>query len=77
VARYAKVFRSEKPFLKGAQAVIEAMLQSPNFIFWMEQTSQSEDGKATPRHPSFLISSGTPRLTMPAGCGGAGRVRTR
>jgi hypothetical protein len=28
----------EKTFLKGAQAVVEAMLQSPNFIFWMEQT---------------------------------------
>jgi hypothetical protein len=38
VARYTKVFRSEKPFLKGAQTVIEAMLQSPDFIFWLDQT---------------------------------------
>jgi Protein of unknown function (DUF1592)/Protein of unknown function (DUF1588)/Protein of unknown function (DUF1587)/Protein of unknown function (DUF1595)/Protein of unknown function (DUF1585) len=38
VARYTTVFRSETTFLKGAQVVIEAMLQSPNFIFWMEQT---------------------------------------
>ena len=38
VARYAAIFRAERGFLKGAQAVIEAMLQSPGFIFWMEQT---------------------------------------
>ncbi len=61
VARYSKLFRSEKPFLtsakgrvlprrqeeelarnisflKGAQAVIEAMLQSPDFIFWLDET---------------------------------------
>ena len=38
VARYTNVFRSEKPFLKGAQTVIEAMLQSPDFIFWLDET---------------------------------------
>jgi hypothetical protein len=38
VARYTSVFRSEKPFLKGAQTVIEAMLQSPDFIFWLDET---------------------------------------
>jgi len=38
IARYASVFRSEKEFLKGAQAVIEAMLQSPNFVFWLDRT---------------------------------------
>jgi len=38
VARYANVFRSEKQFLKGAQTVIEAMLQSPDFIFWLDET---------------------------------------
>jgi hypothetical protein len=38
VARYTTIFRTERVFLKGAQAVIEAMLQSPSFIFWMEQT---------------------------------------
>ena len=38
VTRYAAIFRTEREFLKGAQAVIEAMLQSPSFIFWMEQT---------------------------------------
>jgi hypothetical protein len=38
VERYTNVFRSEKPFLKGAQTVIEAMLQSPDFIFWLDET---------------------------------------
>jgi hypothetical protein len=38
VARYADVFRSEKQFLRGAQTVIEAMLQSPEFIFWLDET---------------------------------------
>jgi hypothetical protein len=38
VVRYTKVFRSEKPFLRGAQTVIEAMLQSPDFIFWLDET---------------------------------------
>jgi hypothetical protein len=38
VARYTNVFRSEESFLKGAQAVIEAMLQSPDFIFWLDET---------------------------------------
>jgi hypothetical protein len=38
--RYEAIFRTKKTFLTGAQAVIEAMLQSPNFIFWLEQTSE-------------------------------------
>ncbi len=38
VARYINMFRSEKSFFKGAQIVIEAMLQSPDFIFWLDQT---------------------------------------
>ncbi len=37
VVRYANVFRS-KPFLKGAQIVVEGMLQSPDFIFWLDAT---------------------------------------
>jgi hypothetical protein len=38
VARYTSIFRSQGTFLKGAQAIVETMLQSPGFIFWMEQT---------------------------------------
>jgi len=37
-ARYTAIFRKQPTFLKGAQAVIEAMLQSPSFLFWMEET---------------------------------------
>jgi hypothetical protein len=39
VDRYQLLFKAEKEFLKGAQAVIEAMLQSPNFVFRLEETS--------------------------------------
>lgn len=37
--RYERIFRARRTFLAGSQAVIEAMLQSPNFLFWLEQTS--------------------------------------
>ncbi len=37
--RYASLFDVEKDFLKGAQLVIEAMLQSSNFLFRLENTS--------------------------------------
>ncbi len=36
--RYEAIFRRQKTFLGGAQAVIEAMLQSPSFLFWLEET---------------------------------------
>ena len=39
IARYDALFQAQSDFLKGAQTVIEAMLQSPSFLFWMEQTS--------------------------------------
>jgi hypothetical protein len=39
VDRYQLLFKTEKEFLKGAQAVIEAMLQSPNFVFRLEETA--------------------------------------
>ena len=39
---YDGIFKAERDFLKGAQAVIEAMLQSPAFLFWMEDTSRPE-----------------------------------
>jgi mono/diheme cytochrome c family protein len=35
-ARYRKLFAREPDFLKGAQIVTEAMLQSPNFLFHLE-----------------------------------------
>ncbi len=42
LARYRGIFKSETGFLKGAQAVIEAMLQSPNFLFRLEETPNAK-----------------------------------
>lgn len=41
VKRYATLFAREADFLKGAQLVVEAMLQSPNFLFRLDDTSNS------------------------------------
>src|SRR5204862_3353757 len=38
VAWHLAIFKAEKKFLDGAQAVIETMLQSPSFVFWLEHT---------------------------------------
>jgi len=38
IAWHQTIFKGEKTFLGGAQAVIETMLQSPSFIFWLEET---------------------------------------
>jgi hypothetical protein len=35
---HTAIFKGEKTFLAGAQAVIETMLQSPSFLFWLEET---------------------------------------
>ncbi len=40
--RYQKLFTQEKEFLRGAQLVVEAMLQSPNFLFRVERPSDPE-----------------------------------
>ena len=37
--RYEALLAREPDFLKGAQLVVEAMLQSPNFLFWLDATS--------------------------------------
>jgi len=34
--RYQRLLSSDPEFLKGAQLVVEAMLQSPNFLFWLD-----------------------------------------
>ncbi len=36
--RYVALFGHEREFLKGAQLVVEAMLQSPNFLFRLDAT---------------------------------------
>jgi hypothetical protein len=40
--RYAALFSTETDFMKGAQLVVEAMLQSPNFLFRLDQTPNEE-----------------------------------
>ena len=37
-ARYTALFETQKDAIAGAQLVIEAMLQSPNFLFWLDDT---------------------------------------
>src|SRR5262249_19369175 len=37
--RYEELFRLETDFFKGAQLVVEAMLQSPHFLFRLDETS--------------------------------------
>ena len=40
--RYTALFSQETDFLKGAQLVVEAMLQSPNFLFRLDETSRPD-----------------------------------
>jgi uncharacterized protein DUF1592/uncharacterized protein DUF1588/uncharacterized protein DUF1587/uncharacterized protein DUF1595/uncharacterized protein DUF1585 len=42
IARFEALFKRQGDFLQGAQAVIETILQSPSFLFWMEQASRPE-----------------------------------
>jgi hypothetical protein len=39
VRRYETLFQKERDFAKGAQLVVEAMLQSPNFLFRLDETT--------------------------------------
>jgi hypothetical protein len=42
VRRYAALFMRETDFLKGAQLVVEAMLQSPSFLFRLDDTANPQ-----------------------------------
>jgi hypothetical protein len=65
VSRYRTVFRAEKGFLKGAQAVIEAMLQSPNFLFWLEETPNPKwKPYATASRLAYFIWDTTPDAAL-------------
>ncbi len=84
-ARYGALFAAEKDFLKGAQAVIEAMLQSPAFLFWMESTPRLDwKPYATASRLSYFLWSTMPddalldsaakgELATPAGVESAAR----
>ena len=40
--RYQALFAKQGDFIKGAQLVVEAMLQSPNFLFRLEETANPQ-----------------------------------
>jgi hypothetical protein len=42
LSRYSELFAGQGDFLEGARIVMEAMLQSPNFLFWLDSTSMPE-----------------------------------
>ncbi|HEV8038579.1 MAG TPA: DUF1592 domain-containing protein [Bryobacteraceae bacterium] len=42
VQRYSRLFARETDFMKGAQLVVEAMLQSPDFLFRLDATSNQK-----------------------------------
>jgi hypothetical protein len=48
--RYEKLFSEQSDFIQGAQAVVEAMLQSPNFLFRL-------DGTSNPKLKQYAIAS--------------------
>lgn len=59
--RYERVFQSRKTFPAGVQAVMEAMLQSPSFLFWTEQTADPRrKGYATASRLAYFIWNTTP-----------------
>jgi Protein of unknown function (DUF1592)/Protein of unknown function (DUF1587)/Protein of unknown function (DUF1595) len=42
IARYDALLGTQDNTLAGARVVIEAMLQSPNFLFWLDETPDSD-----------------------------------
>lgn len=46
--RYEALMKRETDFQQGAQAVVEAMLQSPNFLFRLDAASETADPKLKP-----------------------------
>ncbi len=54
VERYAKLFTAQRDFLAGAQLVVEAMLQSPNFLFRVERGGDARPYEIASRLSYFL-----------------------
>ena len=52
--RYLKLFAGQKDFLGGAQLVVEAMLQSPNFLFRVERGGAAKPYEIASRLSYFL-----------------------
>ncbi len=63
--RYQSLMSHEMDFLKGAQLVVEAMLQSPNFLFRMESTPDPKlKPWATASRLSYLLWDTMPDATL-------------
>ena len=56
--RYETLLAREHDFLKGAQLVVEAMLQSPNFLFWLEYHARPANEGLGCRQPAVLLGLG-------------------
>ena len=54
VDRYSKLFAGQKDFVSGAQLVVEAMLQSPNFLFRVERGGAAKPYEIASRLSYFL-----------------------
>jgi len=54
VERYLKLFAGQKDFIVGAQLVVEAMLQSPNFLFRVERGGAAKPYEVASRLSYFL-----------------------
>jgi hypothetical protein len=63
--RYEALFRRDPDFYKGAQLVVEAMLQSPNFLFRLEDTSNPKwKAYATASRLSYSIWDSMPDAAL-------------
>ncbi|HUQ92883.1 MAG TPA: DUF1592 domain-containing protein [Bryobacteraceae bacterium] len=61
VARYEAMFRREANFQNGAHSVVEAMLQAPSFLFWMDSTPRAEWKRyATASRLAYFLWNSTP-----------------
>jgi hypothetical protein len=54
VERYSRLFAGQKDFVSGAQLVVEAMLQSPNFLFRVERGGGAKAYEIASRLSYFL-----------------------
>jgi len=72
VKRYTRLFASETEFMKGAQLVVEAMLQSPDFLFRLDTTSNPKwKPYATASRLSYMLWDSMPDAAlMDAAAGG-------
>jgi hypothetical protein len=60
-ARYSALFQSQKDTLAGAQVVVQAMLQSPNFLFWLDETPDPQwKAYATASRLSYFLWNSMP-----------------